>query len=99
MLRWSHTTSQRIQQNPPKLAKLLDGAFIFMKAICIFIQNSLKNVSDIISMFMNLFALLLSNKFVVTMATATSQAKFYFCNNMSTLLKATFMLKLYILKF
>ena len=54
---------------------------------------------DIISMFMNLFALLLSNKFVVTMATATSQAKFYFCNNMSTLLKAIFMLKLYILKF
>lgn len=37
-----------------------------------------KNVSDIISMFMNLFALLLSNKFVVTMVTVTSQAQVLF---------------------
>lgn len=79
MLRLSYTISERTQQNLPKLAKLLDGDIPFyVNYMHIHIKQSEKNVSDIISMFMNLFALLLSNKFVVTMATATSQAQVLF---------------------
>lgn len=79
MLRLSYTISERTQQNLPELAKLLDGDIHFyVNYMHIHIKQSEKKVSDIISMFMNLFALLLSNKFVVTMATATSQAQVLF---------------------
>lgn len=64
--------------NIPQFEKLLhEDVHFYVNYMHIHIKQ-FENVSDIISMFMNLFALLLSNKFVVTMVTATSQAQVLF---------------------